>query len=175
MKLNIGPGKCFLPGWINIDIFSFMSADLYSNAMNLPYHPESIDLIYASHVLEHINKHMTLSALSHWRNLLRTGGILRIAVPNFEAICERYRETGDLLELSGLLYGGQKFILDVHYTSFDKKALTSFLQKVGFKEVREWDWRKTEHAEFDDFSQAYLPHLQKETGRLMSLNLEAVK
>ena len=46
---------------------------------------------------------------------------------------------------------------------------------TGFSEVRPWDWRTTEHGALDDYSQAYLPHLDKENGMLVSLNLEAVK
>ena len=38
-----------------------------------------------------------------------------------------------------------------------------------------YDWRKTEHAQFDDHSQAYLPHFEKEKGILISLNVESKK
>jgi hypothetical protein len=53
--------------------------------------------------------------------------------------------------------------------------LTRLLEDAGFTEIRHWDWRCTEHAHIDDYSQAYLPHLDKDNGLLMSLNLEAVK
>ena len=36
-------------------------------------------------------------------------------------------------------------------------------------------WEETEHAQFDDHSQAYLPHMDKENGTLMSLNVECIK
>ena len=54
-------------------------------------------------------------------------------------------------------------------------VLSGLLLKAGFASVRRWDWRETEHAEIDDYSQAHLPHMDKENGRPMSLNLEAVK
>ena len=50
-----------------------------------------------------------------------------------------------------------------------------FLKSLGFSEVKKYDWRKTSHSQFDDHSQAYLPHMDKENGDLMSLNIEAVK
>jgi len=175
MKLHIGTGTTYLPGWINVDVFSFVNADVYSNAMNLPYERESFDLIYSSHVLEHFNRHMILAVLGHWRSLLRPEGILRLSVPDFKAICEYYSKTKSLKPVTGLLYGGQRHLLDVHRICFDKETLLSCLSSVGFQIVREWDWRETEHAKFDDYSQAYLPHLKKDTGLLMSLNLEAVK
>jgi hypothetical protein len=46
---------------------------------------------------------------------------------------------------------------------------------VGAKNTRKYDWRKTEHAAIDDFSQCYYPHMDKENGRLMSLNVECEK
>lgn len=58
---------------------------------------------------------------------------------------------------------------------FDEEFLCRELLDLGFREVRRWDWRATEHADVDDYSQAHIPHLDKETGKLMSLNLEAVK
>ena len=58
---------------------------------------------------------------------------------------------------------------------FDKKLLTKVLSEIGFSSVKEYDWRETEHSDIDDFSQAYLPHMDKENGMMMSLNLEAIK
>ena len=175
MKLHIGTGNTYLPGWVNVDIFSFVKADIYSNAMNLPYERETFDLIYSSHVLEHFNRHMILAVLTHWRDLLIVGGILRIAVPDFRAVCKYYFKTDDLPSLIGLLYGGQNNVLDKHYIIFDEKTLSEHLRKVGFKSTKLWDWRTTSHAQYDDYSQAYLPHMNKEHGLHMSLNMEAVK
>ena len=49
------------------------------------------------------------------------------------------------------------------------------LNLVGFKDIKRYDWRLTEHSNVDDFSQAYLPHMEKSNGKLMSLNVEAIK
>lgn len=174
-RLHIGSGRVYLPGWINVDMFSNSKADLFCDMMRLPYDPGSFDLIYCCHCLEHTHRNAVYAVLHHWRELLKVGGILRLAVPNFAAIVTWYVETGDLTSVTGLLYGGQNHPLNVHTIAFDKPTLTDALRKVGFGEVREWNWRKTEHAQFDDYSQAYLPAMQKDTGQLMSLNLEAVK
>lgn len=175
MRLHIGPGNTYLPDWINVDIFSNVRADIYSSALALPYERETFDLIYACHVLEHFSRYMVLSALTHWRDLLKPDGILRLAVPDFGSICLHYMRNRDLKSLMGVLYGSQGNMLDVHCVVFDSYTLTEMLESIGFKGVREWDWRKTDHAEYDDYSQAYLPHMDKEKGMHMSLNLEAVK
>ncbi len=77
--------------------------------------------------------------------------------------------------LVGLVCGSQRSQFDYHKMIFDEALLTDLLCDAGFGEIRWWDWRKTEHTDVDDFSQAYLPHMDKENGRLMSLNLEGVK
>ena len=175
-RLHIGSGKVYLPGWINADLFQNVKADLYCDMMRLPFERETFDLIYACHVAEHCHRNSVFAVLHHWRELLKPGGILRLAVPDFGAIVQRYCQTGNLAELMGLLYGGQNHPLNVHTVAFDKKSLTEALWKVGFKEVREWDWRKTDHAAFDDFSQCRLPHMSNSVDAVWcSLNLEAIK
>ena len=48
-------------------------------------------------------------------------------------------------------------------------------KNIGFKFVERWDWRKTEHSDVDDFSQCYLPHMDKDNGMMMSLNIKGIK
>ncbi|MEQ8923929.1 MAG: hypothetical protein RIE60_24290, partial [Roseovarius sp.] len=74
-----------------------------------------------------------------------------------------------------LVTGGQRDQYDFHGMIFDEAALSEALKEVGFSETRLWDWRETEHSHMDDYSQAYLPHMDKENGVLVSLNIEAVK
>jgi len=114
---------------------------------------------------------------------LKRGGILRVAVPDFEAIVKVYLKYKDLNHrgILGPLYGrmviktpeGEKIIY--HKTVYDFKSLKEVLESVGFKDVRRYDWRKTIHKDYDDFSQAYIPHMDKEHGILISLNVEAKK
>lgn len=175
MKLHIGSGKVYLPGWVNLDIVSNVIADIHSNALAIPFPLESFDAIYASHVLEHFSRHLTLAALTHWRSLLLPGGTLRLAVPSFDAIVDHFNKHHDIEAVMGLLYGGQNTYSNNHLVVFTRKSLAGMLNLVGFKEIREWDWREVDHGVHDDYSQAYLPHMDKTNGKLMSLNLEATK
>lgn len=176
MKLHIGCGKTYLPpqeGWINHDLFESVKADVYAEISSLPFPPNTFTLIYASHVLEHCHRHCLMATLTHWRYLLKPGGVLRIAVPDFEAISRYYERTRDLKPLMGLLYGGQNHPKNSHCLTFDETTLSTALLKAGFSGIQRWDWRKTDHSQFDDYSQCYLPHMDKEHGECMSLNLEA--
>lgn len=57
----------------------------------------------------------------------------------------------------------------------DITSITVELEAVGFERVARYDWRDTEHAEIDDYSQAYVPHMDKDNGTLVSLNVQAYK
>jgi predicted SAM-dependent methyltransferase len=152
--------------------------DLVARVERLPLPAGCASLVYASHVLEHFDRNTYRAVLAEWRRVLAPGGILRIAVPDFAACAALYYESGladGLSGLVGLVVGGQRDAHDYHKMIFDEGLLRRDLLDAGFREVRRWNWRATEHAAVDDYSQAYLPHLDKESGRHMSLNIEAVK
>lgn len=175
-KLHIGTGKCYLPGYVNVDIFSTVHADVYADMTALPFDRESFSEIYCSHTLEHAHRLMVIATLTHWRDLLAPGGTLMLAVPDFAACCEWYAKTKDIKAILGLMFGGQNHPKNNHFIAFDYAYLTECLVKAGFSppKIHRWDWRTTDHAQFDDYSQAYLPHLDKQ-GLLMSLNVQATK
>jgi len=177
-KINLGCGwRDFGKDWIHIDGGDYPhlnSKDIF----NLPYENNSIDLIYASHVIEYFSREEIPLILNKWKNKLKTGGILRLAVPDFAEIARLYAVEGyDLQKFVGLLYGrmpmGEETIY--HKTTYDFKHLSSLLKECGFSKIDYYDWRKTDHSQFDDHSQAYLPHMDKQNGNLISLNVEAVK
>ena len=153
--------------------------DLVADVARLEMIPDqTADLIYASHVLEHFGRWEFRAVLSEWRRVLKPGGTLRLAVPDFAACAKLYYERGladGLNGLIGLICGGQRDGMDYHKMIFDEPFLKHELLGLGFKNIRRWDWRETEHAQVDDYSQCYLPHLDKEQGTLMSLNLEGTR
>lgn len=175
-KLHLGCGKRIIEEWINVDIFSDNPSVYKDDVSKLTTIADaSIDIIYASHVLEHFGRYETDEVLKVWYNKLKVNGVLRIAVPDFEAVCKRYVSHGNIQELLGFLNGGQRNQYDYHKVNFDFAKLETHLKNVGFRNVRRYDWSLTEHSNVDDYSQSYLPHMDKENGTLMSLNVEATK
>lgn len=176
IKLHLGCGKKYLDGWINIDKISTIPDVVDDDVSKLnTVNDNSADIIYACHVLEHFGRYQVDEVLKCWNKKLKDGGIIRIAVPDFDAACRRYIEKKDIKEIIGFACGGQRNEYDYHKMIFDFESLNLLLQKVGFENVTRYDWRETEHAWLDDYSQSYLPHMQKEKGMLMSLNVEATK
>ena len=176
MNIHLGCGKRYIENWINIDIASEDLRVINDDVSVLnSISDESVSEIYASHVLEHFGRHQVEKVLEVWFRKLKRGGILRIAVPDFEAVCKRYMEKKDIRELIGFTSGGQRSEYDYHKIIFDFYSLKNLLEKVGFENVERYDWKLTSHSHIDDYSQSYLPHMDKENGTLMSLNVEATK
>lgn len=175
MKLHLGCGKRHIPGYFHIDAVEFPHVDLVHAVDNLPMVPdESIELIYACHVLEHYQRRMVTRVLREWRRVLRAGGTLRVAVPDFEAIVALYQQTGRLQHVIGPLFGRGDYLYNIHYNVFDFATLKAELEAAGFVDVRHYDWRATEHASVDDYASAYFPHKDPK-GLLLSLNVEATR
>jgi len=178
MKLHLGCGPRYIPWFVHIDVQSAAHVDIVGSVAHLPLRDACASLVYACHVLEHFDRLEYRKVLAEWFRVIEPGGILRLAVPDFAACAALYYERGlenGLSGLVGLIVGGQRHEYDFHKMIFDEEFLRRDLLQTGFRQARRWDWRETEHARIDDYSQAYLPHLHKDTGKLMSLNIEAVK
>ena len=89
--LNLGCGGRFREGWTNID---FVSGSPFVQACDLrhgiPFSDNTFDVVYHSHLLEHLPKHKGLKFLRDCFCVLRPGGIIRVAVPDLERIARLY-------------------------------------------------------------------------------------
>lgn len=91
IKLHLGCGKRYLPGYIHIDLADYPHIDYKHDIKTLPMFEDcSVDLIYASHVIEYFDRIEVITVLKEWYRVLKEGGILRIAVPDFEALVQVY-------------------------------------------------------------------------------------
>ena len=183
MKIHLGCGKRYLKGYMHIDLADYPHIDYNHNIKTLPMlEDNSVDLIYASHVLEYFDRIEVIDVLREWKRVLKPGKILRLAVPDFESLIEVYRETKNLAKIIGPIFGkweipGSNTII-YHKTVYDFNDLKKILIDNGFINIKHWDWKKVftgENEGYDDYSQAFFPHMDKKNGRLISLNIEATK
>ena len=56
----------------------------------IPFPDGSVDVVYHSHLLEHLDREVAEAFLREVRRVLKAGGIHRIVVPDLEKICRAY-------------------------------------------------------------------------------------
>lgn len=89
--LNIGCGSRFDPAWTNIDANpSSPNVQFHDCREGLPFLDHSFDVVYHSHVLEHFAKTEAARFVQECFRVLRSGGIIRVAVPDLESLARLY-------------------------------------------------------------------------------------
>jgi len=180
-KLHLGCGHRYLDGFIHVDKdvlphIDHPDTDIGQLSM---FEDSCVDLIYTCGSFEYYDREEAIAVLQEWKRVLRVGGQLKISVPNFASIVEVYQKYKNLdgIGILGPLYGkwkihGNKFIY--HKTVYDEISLQNLLLESGFKEVKKYNPHEFLPRGYDDFSLAYVPHMDT-SGIPMQLNLECVK
>jgi predicted SAM-dependent methyltransferase len=167
MKLHLGCGERYIEGYVHIDAIKFPHVDHVYAVDSLPFiQDNTVDVIYNCHILEHFHRCDVERVLREWKRVLKPNGILRISVPDMMGLCEHYVKHRNLEDVVYSIFGGADYMYNFHYNAFDYQSLSDLLRRVGFKGIRPYDWRQTEHAHVPDFSQAY---------PIESLNVECFK
>ena len=95
-RLEIGPGQRRIPGFETLNVFPGRGVDYVCDARaRLPFAANSFDLIYASHILEHVPWYETPRVLREWVRILKPGGALEIWVPDGLKIARAYVQAED--------------------------------------------------------------------------------
>jgi predicted SAM-dependent methyltransferase len=175
LYLHLGCGLVNHPQFVNIDAMRAPHIHYIREIEDLSlFANNSVDLIYASHCLEHFSHLRISQVLTEWYRTLKPGGILRLSVPDFDLLINIYKENNNdidtiLQPLMGMQLGEYRF----HKTVFNKNSLTLLLHSTGFREVREWVPGSSALTSLNDWSGRKLSVNGKEYP--VSLNLESVK
>ena len=118
-RINLACGRRALPGWINIDIslniplskIPFIKWVLFKLRLipeeaykmkwpkgtiwhdvrkGLPFRDGTVEWIYSSHFLEHVKKEEAEKILRECYRVLKSGGRIRIVVPDLEVLAKKY-------------------------------------------------------------------------------------
>ena len=63
---------------------------VHNLAKGIPFGPDSVDVVYHAHMLEHLDREDARSFLIEIKRVLKHGGIVRMVVPDLEKICKDY-------------------------------------------------------------------------------------
>jgi len=137
LKLDVGCGSAPHDGYTGID--RKLGGEAFPLKLNdgTPVADDSVEEIYASHVLEHFPHVTTVAVLKEWARALKPGGWIKVAVPDFEYIAKNYLGGSDL-PLQAYAMGGQTDSDDFHSAIFDREGLSFALRAAGLVDVTAW-------------------------------------
>ena len=115
---------------------------VYGSATKLPFKNNSMDLVYSSHMVEHLYEEDFLKFLSESDRVLKPNGVFRMVIPDLSLYVKKYLETGDADEfckmihmsdrnkpsfsekIALLLFGNRK-----HKWMYDGQSMKNYIEK----------------------------------------------
>lgn len=183
LKLHLGCGDNYLPGFKHIDIDPKDHLDWCGPMSDLSmFEDETVDEIYVCGSFHYFDREEAKTVLKEWKRVLKPSAKLRIAgVGDFEKIIQVYLDSGRNLNSRGILgpLFGRWFLKTeskhiYQKTCYDFESLRGTLLESGFSSVRKYDWQDFLPEGYDDYSKAYIPHMDT-SGILLCLNVECEK
>lgn len=90
--LNVGCGRKYHKDWVNIDMAANTKDVISVNLLKgIPFPDNSFDIVYHSQVLEHFPKDKASFFMKECFRVLKSGGIIRVVVPDLENIVDEYK------------------------------------------------------------------------------------
>jgi len=116
---------------VTFDIREDTNPAVVCDLRRIPVPDETFDIVYSSHTLEHFSFNDSGRLLKEWVRILKTGGELRIAVPNLKHAGLRIAKDEMLVTDMWILYGEQDYAKNFHAAGFTPKMLLSLAQSLG--------------------------------------------
>ena len=169
MKLHIG-GEEKKEGWKILNIQQKPNVDFIGDITDLgQFEDNSIEEIYASHVVEHVAQKKVETTLKGIHRVLKDSGKFYVSVPDMDILCKIYLDPKAPPKVKfhtmRMMFGGQVDDFDFHYFGWNFQFMNDFLLKAGFKKIE----RVKSFSLFNDTSD-YAPY-----GPPISLNIIAYK
>ena len=137
MKLHIG-GKQIKDGWKILNIQKNDGVDFVGSISDLSqFDDSSIEEIYASHVVEHVDQKNIKKTLEGIYRVLKNDGKFYISVPDLDVLCRIFIDNKAPAKVKfhvmRMMFGGQTDEFDYHYFGWNYEFLNSYLIEAGFK------------------------------------------
>jgi SAM-dependent methyltransferase len=176
LRVNVGCGRSPTPGWYNFDnslavrlarfpllpsIMRLVSAERgafaeaagrngirWAQAWRLPLPNATVEVVYSSHMFEHLDRSEADAFLREVKRVLVSGGILRLAVPDLGRLVDDYLRDRDAdsfvagthLTMTRPRSLGKRFMMALvgprhHLWMYDGSSLVRRLLGAGFRDA----------------------------------------
>jgi hypothetical protein len=132
----------------------------------LPVSPDSVHVVYCSHILEHLALSDFRTAIQNTFDMLQPEGTFRFVLPDLEHMMDQYRRDGSpdaainfmqntILGIETRPRGLRAFLTSWlgnfrHLWMWDYKAIARELQQVGFVDIRRASYGDSAEPLFDE-------------------------
>lgn len=139
LRLNLGCQIHYFDGWVNIDIVGDdpnIKVDLACDVAKLPYEDNTVDFIYAGHLVEHFYPDKLPDIIQEWKRILKRDGKVVIITPDCGAIFRDYATGKFGIEATWQQIYGRIYSYDSaperHHIAFD------FLELAKMIGIKKW-------------------------------------
>lgn len=127
LRLNLGSGYQQIAGFVGVDFDPDVDPEVLSDVGDLSWlEDDCVDMILASHLLEHLTLQDSRKALKEWLRVLKPGGFLDVAVPDVNQVYLMWRK--------GQLWGDYQQLVDEVYinaTAFGANQLAEAIPEMA--------------------------------------------
>jgi len=198
-KFHLGCGIIFLKNYLNIGFWTNLEQNkLYANpngvadtvllnydlTNGIPASDNSLEVVYHSHMLEHLTNNEGIEFLRECNRVLQPGAIMRLLVPDLESFSKKYVEGDDFffdayrkeaLDNDSNLYPTRGAIFmgmlhnHGHKMGYDFETLQYVLKQTGFTNVKKTMFQESQLTDIQEI-EPYAPLRAAE-----SLCIECIK
>jgi SAM-dependent methyltransferase len=155
-RLNLGCGPFPAAGWLNADLREGDGVDLRADIREgLPLGDSSLGCIVAMHLLQDLAWGEIPVALRELKRILRSGGVLRLGLPDLDRAIDAYRR-GDgsyfFVPDEDAETVGAKLVTQIVWygsvrTPFNFEFASEVLATAGFRQIVRCAFRETRHGD----------------------------
>jgi SAM-dependent methyltransferase len=136
LKLDLGSGSGRVaPDYTTVDLHA-PEADVSADLGALPYPDNSVDEIWASHCLEHVEWERVSDVLREWLRVLRPGAPAIIAVPNLDYAARYWLHGPSRPDALEILFGTPNSPGGQHTGGWGPRSFREELEAAGFEVLR---------------------------------------
>lgn len=140
LRLHLGSGFEYKPGWVNIDMAPVKVDIPWHLAWGVPFPDDSAEAVFHEHLMEHLTLRQGFDLLREALRVLRPGATLRIGVPDAGYVVQSYAGSWDpdwaRSAPTGMVAIDRLFYEHGHRAMYDGQTLALMCRVAGFAEAR---------------------------------------